>query len=92
MIQNLLIAASISALPAIAFAQSNPHFVDEGDNPHVAYDAPTPNIVGGAIATVSGPNDQTHYETQRVDRIQSAPARNNYGRYDNWQIPVKSKG
>jgi hypothetical protein len=71
MIRNLLIAAAFSGLSTVAFAQSNPHFVGEGNNPHVAYDAPTANIVGSANATVSGTPSTTHYETQRVYRTQA---------------------
>jgi hypothetical protein len=92
MVQNLLIAAAFSALPAIAFAQSNPHFVGEGDSPRVAYDAPSLNIVGSAHATVSGPSDQSNYETQSVTRTQAPPVRYAYDRRQNWQLTVNSKG
>jgi hypothetical protein len=71
MIRNLLIAAAFSGLSTVAFAQSNPHFVGEGSNPHVAYDAPSANVVGSADAFVTGGPDSTHYETRQVFRTQS---------------------
>jgi hypothetical protein len=74
MIRNLLLAAAFTGLSTMAFAQSNPHFVGEGNNPHVAYDAPSANIVGAADATVSGAPGQVHYETQRVYRTQAPTA------------------
>jgi len=71
MIRTTLLAATVAGLfSATAFAQSNPHFVGEGNNPHVTYDAPSANIVGSADATVSGTPGQTRYETQRVYRTQ----------------------
>ena len=71
MIRNLLIAAAFSGLSTVAFAQSNPHFVSEGNNPHVAYDAPSANVVGSADAFVTGGPDSTHYETRQVFRNQA---------------------
>lgn len=71
MIRNLLLAAAFSGLSTMAFAQSNPHFVGEGNNPHVAYDAPTPNIVGSADAFVTGGPDSTSYQTRQVFRTQA---------------------
>ncbi|TCH96658.1 hypothetical protein EJV46_18925 [Roseococcus sp. SYP-B2431] len=71
MIRNLLLATAFSGLSTLALAQSNPHFVGEGNNPHVAYDAPTPNIVGSADAFVSGGPDSVHYETRQVFRTQA---------------------
>lgn len=71
MIRNLLLAAAFTGLSTVAFAQSNPHFIGEGNNPHVAYDAPSANIVGSADATVTGAPGQAQYETQRVYRTQA---------------------
>jgi len=90
MIRNLLLAAAFSSLSTLAFAQSNPHFVGEGNNPHVEYDAPTPNIVGSALATVSGSPGQTEYRTLRVFRTQSPSPDYPYGVNQPWQIPVDS--
>jgi len=71
MIRNLLLAAAFTGLSTMAFAQSNPHFVDEGSNPHVAYDAPSPNVVGSADAFVTGTPGTTRYETRQVFRTQA---------------------
>ncbi|WP_421993371.1 hypothetical protein [Roseococcus sp.] len=72
MIRNLLLAAAFSGLSTLAVAQSNPHFIGEGSNPHVAYDAPSANVVGSADAFVTGgPDSTTSYETRQVFRTQA---------------------
>ena len=72
MIRTTLLAAAVAGLFSVnAFAQTGPRLVGEGNNPHVEYDAPSPNVVGSANATVTGAPGQVHYETLRVFRTQA---------------------
>ncbi|WP_424814466.1 hypothetical protein [Roseococcus sp. YIM B11640] len=95
-IRNALLAAAFTGLlSASAFAQSAPRgpvLQDEGWSPTVVYDAPSANIVGGAIASVTGSPDAMQYETHRVDATQRpvAPQAYVYGTRQAWQIEVDS--
>ncbi len=90
MIRNLLLAAAFTGLTAASAFAAGPRLVGEGDAPHVVYDAPSANIVGGANATVTGTPDTAHYETRRVFHTQAPSDDYSYGTNQPWQIQVDS--
>lgn len=55
----LLASALVAGLAGTALAQGGPRLVGGGENAQVVYDAPSQNIVGGGVASISGGGDNT---------------------------------
>lgn len=60
MFRTMLLASALALGTAgAALAQGGPRLVGGGENAQVVYDAPSQNVVGGGVASISGGGDNT---------------------------------
>lgn len=95
MIRTTLLATMFASLLSVgAFAQAadvGPRLLNDGEQPHVVYSAPSQNIVGRADAAVSGgAADQTEYVTRHVYQTQRQASGYAFGVRQPWQLNVDS--